>query len=112
MDRQMGPLVCLLVRAIVMGFWLFVIGGLLMQYGQHNSVGQPYTWIARPVGWMYPPEIVPLRIRAKSVSLVTVKLGLQFSHWESLCLRCCTPFNGGYSFLCTSGLPLPNQSEV
>ncbi|KAK9242210.1 general substrate transporter [Lipomyces tetrasporus] len=87
----------LLIGAIVMGFWLFAIGGLLMRFGEPNpDVDQPYTWIVvghpsatrailacsylavatfavswGPVGWMYPPEIVPLRIRAKSVALAT-----------------------------------------
>ncbi|KAK9489128.1 general substrate transporter [Lipomyces doorenjongii] len=93
----------LLIGAIVMGFWLFLIGGLLMHYGEPNPVlNQPYTWIVvghpvatrailasaylavatfalswGPVSWMYPPEIVPLRIRAKSVALATA------SNWAS-----------------------------
>ncbi|KAK9376450.1 general substrate transporter [Lipomyces chichibuensis] len=92
-----------LIGAIVMGFWLFLIGGLLMHYGESNRVlDQPYTWIIvghhaatriilasaylavatfalswGPVSWMYPPEIVPLRIRAKSVALATA------SNWAS-----------------------------
>ncbi|KAK9428197.1 general substrate transporter [Lipomyces doorenjongii] len=87
----------LLVGAVVMSFWLFIIGGLLMRYGEQNPLAdQPYTWIVvghpiasrsilactylavatfamswGPVSWIYPPEIVPLRIRAKSVSLAT-----------------------------------------
>ncbi|KAK9489157.1 general substrate transporter [Lipomyces doorenjongii] len=87
----------LLVGAVVMSFWLFFIGGLLMRYGEQNPLAdQPYTWIVvghpiasrsilactylavatfamswGPVSWIYPPEIVPLRIRAKSVSLAT-----------------------------------------
>ncbi|KAK9351100.1 general substrate transporter [Lipomyces doorenjongii] len=93
----------LLIGAIVMSFWLFLTGGLLMHYGEPNPVlNQPYTWIVvghpaatrailasaylavatfalswGPVGWMYPPEIVPLRIRAKSVALATA------SNWAS-----------------------------
>ncbi|KAK9311055.1 general substrate transporter [Lipomyces starkeyi] len=85
----------LLVGAITMGFWLFVIGGLFMRYGESNPIpNQPYTWIIidhpnvsrsiqacsyllsatfsaswGPVSWIYPPEVVPLRIRAKSMSL-------------------------------------------
>ncbi|KAK9311085.1 general substrate transporter [Lipomyces starkeyi] len=87
----------LLVGAIFMGFWLFLIGGLLMHYGVPNPFpNQVSTWIIidhpaashtilacsylffatfafswGPVSWMYPPEIIPLRIRAKSVSLST-----------------------------------------
>ncbi|KAK9490478.1 general substrate transporter [Lipomyces doorenjongii] len=94
---QWGRRPSLLIGSIVMGFWLYVVGGLLMQYGEPNPVrNQPYTWILvdhpaatraiqsccylfigafgatwGPVGWMYPPEIVPIRIRAKSVSLAT-----------------------------------------
>ncbi|KAK9489643.1 general substrate transporter [Lipomyces doorenjongii] len=93
----------LLIGAIGMSFWLFLTGGLLMRYGEFNPVlNQPYTWIVvghpaatrailasaylavatfalswGPVGWMYPPEIVPLRIRAKSVALATA------SNWVS-----------------------------
>ncbi|KAK9319215.1 general substrate transporter [Lipomyces orientalis] len=87
----------LLIGAVVMAFWLFLIGGLLMRYGEPNPIAnQPYTWIIighptatrsilacsylavatfalswGPVGWIYPPEIVPLRIRAKSVAVAT-----------------------------------------
>ncbi|KAK9372293.1 general substrate transporter [Lipomyces chichibuensis] len=85
----------LLVGAVIMGFWFFVIGGLFMRYGQPDPVlNQPYTWVIidhpavsrtiqaccylatatfsaswGPVSWIYPPEIVPLRIRSMSVSL-------------------------------------------
>ncbi|KAK9320845.1 hypothetical protein V1517DRAFT_328292 [Lipomyces orientalis] len=91
-----------------MSLWLFLIGGLFWQYGEPTPIlDQPYTWIvvgnsnatrsiqaccylaiatfavARgPISWIYPPEIVPLRIRAKSVSLVlasnwTANFGLE-----------------------------------
>ncbi|KAK9489135.1 general substrate transporter [Lipomyces doorenjongii] len=85
----------LLIGSISMSIWLFVIGGLLMRYGEPNSISnQPYTWLVMnhpaashailaciylvvasfnvswgPLIWVYPPEIVPLRIRATSVSL-------------------------------------------
>ncbi|KAK9482552.1 general substrate transporter [Lipomyces starkeyi] len=87
----------LLLGAIFLAFWLFLIGGLLMSYGEPTSdPNQPFTWVIvdhpavsrtilacsylslstfalswGPVSWMYPPEIIPLRIRAKSVSLAT-----------------------------------------
>ncbi|KAK9244438.1 general substrate transporter [Lipomyces tetrasporus] len=87
----------LLIGSVVMAFWLSLIGGLLMRYGEPNPIAsQPYTWIIighptatrcilacsylavatfalswGPVGWIYPPEIVPLRIRAKSVAVAT-----------------------------------------
>ncbi|KAK9233809.1 major facilitator superfamily domain-containing protein [Lipomyces kononenkoae] len=84
----------LLLGAPILGFILFGIGGLLKQYGQPNAItDQPYTLDSRrppcrdpcylylavatfavswgPVALMYPPEVVPLRIRAKSVALAT-----------------------------------------
>ncbi|KAJ8096617.1 general substrate transporter [Lipomyces tetrasporus] len=85
----------LLIGSIAMTLWLSLIGGLLMQYGEPNPISnQPYTWIVMnrptvsrailafiyldvaffnlcwgPLIWIYPPEIVPLRVRATSVSL-------------------------------------------
>lgn len=87
----------LLIGAITMGFWLFIAGGLLRHYGTENpKPNQSYTWVIighdsatraiqacayltvasfaiswGPISWMYPPEIMPLRIRAKAVSLAT-----------------------------------------
>ncbi|KAJ8099472.1 general substrate transporter [Lipomyces tetrasporus] len=87
----------LLLGALSIGFWLFLIGGLLARYGEPNPVpDQSYTWVVighpvatrciqacsyltvasfamswGPVSWMYPPEIMPLRIRAKAVALAT-----------------------------------------
>ncbi|KAK9243443.1 general substrate transporter [Lipomyces tetrasporus] len=100
----------LLIGALAMGLWLFLIGGVFWQYGEPNSISdQPFTWIVvgnsnatrsiqaccylaiatfavawGPVSWIYPPEIVPLRIRAKSVSLAlatnwTTNFGLGFA---------------------------------
>ncbi|KAK9358514.1 general substrate transporter [Lipomyces starkeyi] len=85
----------LLVGAVTMGLWFFIIGGLFMRYGEPDPVpNQPYTWVIishpsvsrsiqaccylasatfsaswGPVSWIYPPEVVPLRIRSISVSL-------------------------------------------
>ncbi|KAK9241819.1 general substrate transporter [Lipomyces tetrasporus] len=87
----------LLVGAIFMSIWLFLIGGLLQHYGEPNPVlNEPYTWIIightaasrtilacsylavatfavawGPISWLYPTEVAPLRVRAKSVSLAT-----------------------------------------
>ncbi|KAK9249721.1 general substrate transporter [Lipomyces tetrasporus] len=94
---RLGRRSSLLVAPIFMSLWLFLIGGLLMRYGEPNTVqSQPYTWkivghpaasrtilactylaVATfsvawgPVSWIYPPEVVPLRVRATGVSLAT-----------------------------------------
>ncbi|KAK9342606.1 hypothetical protein V1522DRAFT_460804 [Lipomyces starkeyi] len=69
------------VGAVVMSFWFFLIGGLLMRYGAQNPVANQPVHISLAVatfamswgtvGWIYPPEVVPLRVRAKSVSVAT-----------------------------------------
>ncbi|KAK9428242.1 general substrate transporter [Lipomyces doorenjongii] len=85
----------LLIGALVMSFWHFLIGGLLMRYGEPNPVlNEPETWIVvghsavsrtilacsylfvatfavswAPISWLYPPEIAPVRVRAKSVAV-------------------------------------------
>ncbi|KAK9314891.1 general substrate transporter [Lipomyces starkeyi] len=87
----------LLLGALNIAFWLYLIAGLLARYGEPNPVpDQSYTWVVMghpvvtrciqassymtvasfavswgPVSWMYPPEIMPLRIRAKAVSIAT-----------------------------------------
>ncbi|KAK9234917.1 general substrate transporter [Lipomyces kononenkoae] len=87
----------LLVGSIFMALWFFLIGGLLKRYGQPNPVtNQPYTWIIvgnraatgailafsycavgtfavswAPISWIYPTEVAPVRVRAKSVALAT-----------------------------------------
>ncbi|KAK9312316.1 general substrate transporter [Lipomyces starkeyi] len=84
----------LLIGALVMSFWHFLIGGLLMQYGEPNPVvNEPVTWIVvghsaasrsivacsylfvatfavswAPISWLLPPEISPVRVRAKTVA--------------------------------------------
>ncbi|KAK9366201.1 general substrate transporter [Lipomyces kononenkoae] len=87
----------LLVGSIFMALWFYIIGGLLVRYGQPNPVvNQPYTWIIvghraasgtilacaylavgtfalgwAPISWLYPTEVAPVRVRAKSVALAT-----------------------------------------
>ncbi|KAK9323791.1 general substrate transporter [Lipomyces orientalis] len=94
---QWGRRTSLLIGSLCVAFWMFVIAGLFARFGQPNPVpDQPYTWIIvghpaasraiqasvylasasfamswGPIEWMYPPEIVPLRIRAKAVSFST-----------------------------------------
>ncbi|KAK9322266.1 general substrate transporter [Lipomyces orientalis] len=96
MDRY-GRRPALLLGALSMALWLYLIGGLLMAYGQPNPVpNQPSTWVIidhpsasrtilacsyltvgsfaltwAPVSWIYQAEVVPLRIRVRSVSLST-----------------------------------------
>ncbi|KAK9242264.1 hypothetical protein V1506DRAFT_569131 [Lipomyces tetrasporus] len=53
----------LLVGAVFMSIWFFIIGGLLLQYGEPNPVANE--------PWIYPPEVAPLHIRAKSIVLAT-----------------------------------------
>ncbi|KAK9251265.1 hypothetical protein V1507DRAFT_465075 [Lipomyces tetrasporus] len=92
-----GRRLSLIIGSLSMAFWLYLIGGLFARFGEPNPVhNQPFTWIIvghpaasqciqastylaavsfamfwGPVSWTYPPEIIPLRIRAKAVSLAT-----------------------------------------
>ncbi|KAK9319830.1 general substrate transporter [Lipomyces orientalis] len=92
-----GRRLSLIIGSLSMAFWLYLIGGLFARFGEPNPVhNQAYTWIIvdhpaashciqastylaavsfamfwGPVSWTYPPEIIPLRIRAKAVSLST-----------------------------------------
>ncbi|KAK9484957.1 general substrate transporter [Lipomyces starkeyi] len=85
----------LIIGAIVMAICFFVVSGLYREYGEPNPVwNQPYSWVINghasvrrsiqaflylaivafnvswaPVVWMYCTEVVPLRIRATTVSL-------------------------------------------
>ncbi|KAK9257521.1 hypothetical protein V1519DRAFT_494505 [Lipomyces tetrasporus] len=78
---QWGRRPSLLVGAVFMSIWFFIIGGLLLQYGEPNPVAnEPYTWIINEnpavcrtilAVWIYPPEVAPLHIPAKSVVLAT-----------------------------------------
>ncbi|KAK9242306.1 general substrate transporter [Lipomyces tetrasporus] len=92
-----GRRLSLIIGSLSMVFWLYLIGGLFARFGEPNPVhNQPFTWIIvghpaashciqastylaavsfamfwGPVSWTYPPEIIPLHIRAKAVSLAT-----------------------------------------
>ncbi|KAK9371408.1 general substrate transporter [Lipomyces kononenkoae] len=94
---QWGRRSSLLLGSLGVGFWMFLIAGIFATYGHANPVtNQPYTWIITdnsaashtiqasvylasatfalswgPIEWIYPPEIIPLRVRAKAVSLST-----------------------------------------
>ncbi|KAK9319781.1 general substrate transporter [Lipomyces orientalis] len=92
-----GRRLSLLAGAISLAFWMYLIGGIMARFGQPNPLkNQPSTWVIighdaasdaiqascylagasfamswGPIEWMYPPEIIPLRIRAKAVSFTT-----------------------------------------
>ncbi|KAK9349986.1 hypothetical protein V1523DRAFT_447259 [Lipomyces doorenjongii] len=94
---QWGRRSSLLVGALFGALWMYLIGGLFARFGQPNSLkDQANTWVIighpaagrtiqascylaaatfamswGPIEWIYPPEIYPLRIRAKAVSLTT-----------------------------------------
>ncbi|KAK9489391.1 general substrate transporter [Lipomyces doorenjongii] len=85
----------LLVGALSLAFWMYLIGGLFARFGEPNRVeDRPFTWliINHPaashciqasaylaaasfsmswgaIKWIYCPEIFPLRIRTKGVGL-------------------------------------------
>ncbi|KAK9375206.1 general substrate transporter [Lipomyces chichibuensis] len=87
----------LILGAAFISFLMFLKGGLFKRFGEPSPVlDLPYTWIVvghpnvsraiaaccylamatfavswGPIALMYPPEIVPVRIRAMSVALVT-----------------------------------------
>ncbi|KAK9357291.1 major facilitator superfamily domain-containing protein [Lipomyces starkeyi] len=91
----------LLIGSIFMSFWLSLIGGLYMRMASPNPISnQPYTWIITnhpaasrailaciyldvasfnvtwgPLIWIYPPEVVPLRILASNWA-INFALGL------------------------------------
>ncbi|KAK9327832.1 general substrate transporter [Lipomyces starkeyi] len=92
-----GRRLSLLIGSLSMAFWLYLIGGLFARFGEPApSDNQAYTLIIvdhraashciqassylaaasfamfwGAVSWTYPTEIIPLRIRAKAVSLST-----------------------------------------
>lgn len=86
----------LLIGFSLMGFWLFLVGGLQGGFGAWGDVSGSAVWVITghesvtraiivcsylfvcsfaitvgPVSWTYPAEIFPMRVRAKAVSLST-----------------------------------------
>ncbi|RPD55059.1 general substrate transporter [Lentinus tigrinus ALCF2SS1-7] len=86
----------LLAGTLLMGFWLFLVGGLQGGYGAWGEVDGDRVWVITghdgitkavivfsyffvcsfaitmgPVSWTYPAEIFPMRVRAKAVSVST-----------------------------------------
>ncbi|KAI5117681.1 hypothetical protein M0805_008460 [Coniferiporia weirii] len=89
----------LLTGTALMGFWLFLVGGLQARFGEWGTIDGSTTpvWTITPghstatrsiivcsylsvcsyaitmgpVAWVYPAEIFPMRVRAKAVSLST-----------------------------------------
>jgi hypothetical protein len=86
-----------LIGTLMMGFWLFLVGGLQGGFGEwgtdedgdrvwlidgHESVTRgvivcSYLFVCSfaitmgPVSWTYPAEIFPMRVRAKAVAFST-----------------------------------------
>ncbi|KZT64819.1 general substrate transporter [Daedalea quercina L-15889] len=86
----------LIAGTALMGFWLFLVGGLQGRFGHWGDVGTDKIWLVAgndhatkaiivcsylfvcsfavtmgPVSWTYPAELFPMRVRAKAVSLAT-----------------------------------------
>lgn len=86
----------LLVGTLLMGFWLFLVGGLQGRFGDWGDIEGKRVWVIEnndaatravivcsylfvcsfavtmgPVSWTYPAELYSLKIRGKAVSLAT-----------------------------------------
>ncbi|KAI0788413.1 general substrate transporter [Fomes fomentarius] len=86
----------LLAGTLLMGFWLYLVGGLQGGFGEWGIVDGDRVWLITghdgitkavivfsyffvcsfaitmgPVSWTYPAEIFPMRVRAKAVSTST-----------------------------------------
>ncbi|KAF5354221.1 hypothetical protein D9756_006878 [Leucocoprinus leucothites] len=86
----------LLAGTLLMGFWLYLVGGLQGRFGHWGTVDNNPIWVVEnndaatkaiivcsylfvcsfaitmgPVSWTYPAELYPLKIRGKAVSLAT-----------------------------------------
>ncbi|KIL54556.1 hypothetical protein M378DRAFT_168849 [Amanita muscaria Koide BX008] len=87
----------LLAGTLLMGFFLYLVGGLQGRFGQWGTVGGSSVWVINdnpaatkaiivcsyffvcsfaitmgPVSWTYPAELYSLKIRGKAVSLATL----------------------------------------
>ena len=99
----------LLTGTFLMGFWLFLVGGLQGGFGQWGEVEGSRVWMINnnnpvtigiivcsylfvcsfaitmgPVSWTYPAEIFPMRVRGKAVSLSTAANWCVFANISSL----------------------------
>jgi len=86
----------LLIGTLMMGFWLFLVGGLQGGFGEWGIIDGARVWVINghdsitkgvivcsyffvcsfaitmgPVSWTYPAEIFPMRVRAKAVAFST-----------------------------------------
>ncbi|KAL9710055.1 high affinity glucose transporter [Leucoagaricus gongylophorus] len=86
----------ILAGTLLMGFWLYLVGGLQGRFGNWSSIDNSPIWVVEnndpatkaiivcsyffvcsfaitmgPVSWTYPAELYPLKIRGKAVSLAT-----------------------------------------
>ncbi|KAF7760096.1 hypothetical protein Agabi119p4_10772 [Agaricus bisporus var. burnettii] len=86
----------LLAGTLLMGFWLFLVGGLQGTFGNWGVVDGNSIWVVSghdsitkgiivssylfvcsfavtmgPVSWTYPAELFPLKVRSKAVSIAT-----------------------------------------
>jgi len=85
-----------IIGALLMCFWLFLVGGLMGRFGSDSTIGATTTWVITnnptashavtacsylfvasfattwgPASWAYPAEIFPANVRAISVGLAT-----------------------------------------
>ncbi|KAH9912214.1 general substrate transporter [Fomitopsis serialis] len=86
----------LIAGTALMGFWLFLVGGLQGRFGHWGEIDNSKIWVVAgndaatkaiivcsylfvcsfavtmgPVSWTYPAELFPMRVRAKAVSVST-----------------------------------------
>ncbi|KAM6494859.1 General substrate transporter [Amanita muscaria] len=89
----------ILIGTLLMGFFLFIVGGLQATFGEWAMVGNSRAWVIKdnmvatnaiiacsylfvcsfaasmgPVSWTYPAELYSLKIRGKAVSLATATM--------------------------------------